>query len=561
MTLQKKWIFAPPVDSEKVNLIKNAFGLSSIIASILIRRGYSTVEDVQSFFHPDLRELRNPYQLRHMKEAITILSNAVIANKKIAVLGDYDVDGITATAMMIDFLRSCGCRNLQYFIPNRLKHGYGLTTGSTNKLLEMKPDLVVTVDNGITAKIEVNRLKHHGIQTIITDHHLADPEKLPDCVTVNPNHPQCAYPFKKISGCGVALKVVMALRKELRENGWWTMDRPEPNLKVSLDLAAMGTVADVVPLVDENRIIVYHGLQIMNIAPRPAVKAMVEFKNVSRITSRTLAFQFGPLLNAAGRLQDASIAVQLLLSSNMRESRKIVQQLTGVNTERQQIEADMVETAVREARKVEDCFSLAIASADFHEGINGIVASRMVDIFYKPTIIFSEKGELYKGSARSIPELHITNALSQCSELLERYGGHAGAAGCTVHRTNFKKFINDFEQVCRDLLGHFPVPQLFLEEEIQEDQLTDSFVEQMNMMQPFGEANKEPLFAFGVPQFPFQSLKGKHVKWRLNGSVDIIGWNMADTFNRQFPKKLAVVPEFNEFRGKRKIQLIIDEFY
>ena len=233
-------------------------------------------EEIKSFLLPSLNNLRDPYELRQMREAVDLLQDTIAKNLRIVILGDYDVDGITATALMLEFLHKCGKLNLDFFIPNRIKHGYGLTESSTDILLEMRPDLVITVDNGITAAREVQRLNDEGIKTIITDHHLADASLLPSGIVVNPNHPECKYPFKKISGCGVALKLIMALRKSLRDSGWWTAERPEPNLRDSLDLAALGTVADVMPLVDENRILTHHGLLVMNEKPRLAIQVPAE---------------------------------------------------------------------------------------------------------------------------------------------------------------------------------------------------------------------------------------------------------------------------------------------
>ena len=265
--LKKKWNHSPNTDLGIVRRLCDEFGLHPLVADILLSRGFKTQKDIQSFLEPSLKNLRDPFHLRHMYLAVELLQDAIVNNRHIIILGDYDVDGITATALVLDFLKACGAEKVDYFIPNRLKHGYGLTEASTDILLERNSDLVITVDNGITAAGEIRRLNDAGVKTIVTDHHLAETDLLPSGIVVNPNHPECKYSFKQISGCGVALKLVMALRKSLRKLDWWTSVRPEPNLLNSLDLAALGTVADVVPLLDENRIITYHGLKVMNEKP------------------------------------------------------------------------------------------------------------------------------------------------------------------------------------------------------------------------------------------------------------------------------------------------------
>jgi len=346
MVPQKQWFDSSTGDPEQVKRLCLEWKTNPQVAEILLRRGYKTREEIKSFLMPNLSNLRDPYELRQMREAVNLLQDTIVNNRRIVILGDYDVDGITATALMLEFLQKCGNLNLDFFIPNRIKHGYGLTEASTDILLEMNPELVITVDNGITAAREVKRLNDEGIKTIVTDHHLADVSLLPSGIVVNPNHPECNYPFKKISGCGVALKLIMALRKSLRNSGWWTAERTEPNLRDSLDLAALGTVADVMPLVDENRILTHHGLLVMNEKPRLAIQVLQQLKKVNTITSRTLGFQFAPLLNAAGRLEDADMAVKFLLSNDLQEAETMAKKLDATNFERREKEGEMLETAL-----------------------------------------------------------------------------------------------------------------------------------------------------------------------------------------------------------------------
>jgi single-stranded-DNA-specific exonuclease len=563
--LQKKWHESPAMDPDEVKRLCREWKMHPRVAEILLRRGLKTNIEIKSFLQPSLNNLRDPYELRMIQEAVDLLQKAIVKNWRIVILGDYDVDGITATALMLEFLQKCGCLNLDFFIPNRIKHGYGLTEASTDILLEMNPDLVITVDNGITAANEVQRLNDEGIKTIVTDHHLADPNLLPAGIVVNPNHPECPYPFKKISGCGVALKLIMALRKTFRESGRWTTERPEPNLRDSLDLAALGTVADVVPLLDENRILTFHGLQVMNEKPRLAIQVLQRLKKVKTITSRTLGFQFAPLLNAAGRLENADMAVHFLLSNDLQEAEKMALKLDATNLERREKEGAMLETALSLAETQKSDPALILVSPEFHEGINGIVATRLVERFYKPVIILSEQevsvsGEKkLKGSGRSIPQLNLKDALSACSDLLLRFGGHAAAAGCSLLPEKLAELRERFFAYCQQNIPETLEPNLQLDGILDLPELTNSFVEQLDRLQPFGEGNQEPLFSVSTPETPFMSLKEVHVKWQLNGNVEIIGWNRADTFTEKPPSQLAVNLGINEFRGRRKIQLNIQD--
>jgi single-stranded-DNA-specific exonuclease len=547
------------MDSEEVKRLCDEWDFHPLVAGILLRRGFGTQEDIKSFLQPSLNNLREPFQLRHMQQAVELLQEAIFNNSHIIILGDYDVDGITATALLLDFLRSSGAANLDFFIPNRLKHGYGLTEASTDILLEMKADLVITVDNGITAAKEISRLHEAGVKTIVTDHHLAEKSLLPPGIVVNPNHPECQYSFKKISGCGVALKLVMALRKSLRNQEWWNSRRPEPNLRDCLDLAALGTVADVVPLLDENRIITYHGLQVMNEKPRLAIQVLKTLKKVETITSRTLAFQFAPLMNAAGRLKDADMAVRFLLSDDREEAEKMAKILASTNLERRETESGMIETALKLAEEQKNDPALILTSPEFHEGVNGIVATRLVESFYKPVLILSESEGNLKGSGRSIPELNLKEALSDCSEFLVRFGGHAAAAGCSLIPGHLAEFRERFFTFCNERLPTSLVPKLQLDGTLDYPELTELFVEQLNLLQPFGEGNPEPIFSVNTPRKPFTRIKQKHVKWKLNGNIEVIGWNRSESFTNDLPSQLAVSLGFQEFRGQRSIQLTIKD--
>jgi len=303
----------------------------------------------------------------------------------------------------------------------------------------------------------------------------------------------------------------------------------------------------------------HHGLLVMNEKPRLAIRVLQKLKNVKTITSRTLGFQFAPLLNAAGRLEDADIAVKFLLSNDQQEAEKMAKILDATNIQRREKEGEMLETALALAEKQKQNPALILASPEFHEGINGIVATRLVERFYKPVLILSEWAGKLKGSGRSIPELHLKNALSECADLLDRFGGHAAAAGCSLIPENLDEFRKRFFAFCRENIPESIEPKLHLDGCLEFPKLTSLFVEQLDRLQPFGEGNQEPLFSVKTPELPFTRLKEKHVKWQVNGNVEIIGWNRAETYAEELPSQLAVNLGFNEFHGRRKIQLTIQD--
>ena len=558
--IKKKWNYLTfPADMTTLESFESELGLPPLLGNLLFHYGYTTLNDANDFLTPQLSKLHSPFLMLGMQEAVDLALQILKNQEKVVILGDYDVDGISATAMLLEFFKSASFSNIDYFIPNRMEHGYGLTQVSVDLLIKMKPKLVITVDNGITSVEEVSRLNREGIETIITDHHLAA-EEVPAGIVVNPNQPQCHYPFKGISGCGVAFKLMMALRKTLREQGWWSANRPEPNLKQFLDFAALGTIADVVPLVSENRILVTHGLSVLNQTPRVGIQAMTRIKGVLKITSSTVGFLIGPLLNAAGRLQHASIGVEILITSDSQKAWRLAQQLDTVNQERRSTENYMKCVALEKIRSSENHSAIIVSSPEFHEGINGIVASRLVDQFYKPTLVFTEKENLLKGSGRSIPEFHMKHALDACASLLGKYGGHAMAGGCTLPAENFSEFAKVFEAFCATHLPKDLSPQITIIGSLNLNQLTDRFVETLFLLQPFGEQNPSPLFEVDCPQDSFMILKEKHVKWNISSNIEIIGWNLVEEFADTLPNKLAVTLDFNEFRGNRKIQLTIKDY-
>lgn len=573
--MDPRWIVHPEYSPQERERLCGALQLHPLVADILLRRGVDTVEEARKFLHPTLQELHDPFLLKGMKEATALIAGALQEGRRIVVSGDYDVDGISSSALLLSFLSEAGARDARYFIPNRFEHGYGLTPRTTDALLAMEPELVITVDNGITALEEVARLRAAGIETIVTDHHLPLPRGVPEGIVVNPVQEGCPYPDKRISGCGVAFKLITALRKVLREEGWWNAQRREPNLKDSLDLVAIATVADIVPLLGENRVLVHFGLEVLN-RPRlrPGLEALLNATRrgdgAGQITEHTLGFQVGPRINAAGRMADGSLAVELLLARDAETALPLAARLEEENGKRRKKGEEMFREALQvvETAREEDAPALVVTGADFHEGIIGIVASRLVDRFHRPAMVLAENGDSYKGSARSVPGIHVTRVLNACEDLLEDYGGHAGAAGCRFPKKHLEEFRRRFLEGCaqqaeqKDRMGP---PAVYLESRLEPGEIDSHLVEQITGLGPFGQQNEEPCFlveqsALGVAP---DVLKERHLKWRLASGVEMLAWNRAGEFEsmgeaERDALQYRVRVGFNEYRGQRKVQLTVE---
>ncbi|MDH4247289.1 MAG: single-stranded-DNA-specific exonuclease RecJ [Deltaproteobacteria bacterium] len=568
MSPQPQWIVHPAPPAETTVTLINQTGIEPLVAEILVRRGVADAASARRFLEPELRHLHDPFELVGMAAAVDRIIRALQASETILVAGDYDVDGLTSTALLTQFLQQAGAQ-VSYFIPNRFEHGYGLTESSLAVLLQRRPHLVITVDNGITAREEVAQLHRAGVDTIITDHHLPREEGVPEGIVVNPRQPGCTYPCKVISGCGVTFKLVMALRKRLREEGWWTARRPEPNLKDGLDLVAIGTVADVVPLLEENRVLVRFGLEVLNRSQRrPGIAALLAVcqragAKEGEITARTIGFQLAPRLNAAGRMTEGSLGVELLLSQDPARAAELAQRLDEENDTRRAVGEAMYREAVSvlEAGGRQEAGGLVVVSPQFHEGVIGIVASRLVERYHRPVVVLAENGESLKGSARSVPGVNVTQAIAACADLLEQWGGHAGAGGCRLPKSNLPAFQERFENACAGQRREAAAPAVYLEGRVSAAMLSPQLVEQVERLGPFGEANEEPLFLLeprhltGAPKI----LAEKHLKWSLGAQAEVVAWNKAQGFDPSLVRGFRVRLSRNEFRGISRVQLIVQD--
>jgi single-stranded-DNA-specific exonuclease len=544
--------------------LASCLNISPLVAQVLINRGIETPEAAQSFLSARLTDLHSPFLLKDMDRATERIAAACTRKEKICICGDYDVDGITATTVVLLFLESAGAQ-VAFHIPSRLTEGYGMSTATVKKLHADGVSLIITVDCGVSAFDEVACAREHGIDVIVTDHH-EPPDRLPEAYAIiNPKQPGCPFPFKGLAGVGVAFNLVMALRTKLRDSGFWENGR-EPNLKQYLDLVALGTIADMVPMLDENRIFVRNGLDILGQGCRPGIKAL---KNVSGIpdgpiTANMIGFRLAPRLNAAGRMAEADLAVRLLRSRKDDEAMAIARKIDEENTRRQQRERSILSEARSMVKKHDDLpDSLILSSPAWHPGVIGLCASRLSEEFSRPAILFAidEKSGEGKGSARTVKGFDLYSAIKKCSSFLKAFGGHRDAAGLTVHVDNMDPFMQAFNAIVREQFatGNFQ-PMLAIDAEIPLGELSHVLLEQIETLAPFGPGNAEPVFSTReLTSYSSMVVGNGHLKLKIREDgqfFDAIGFNMGARYHLSNAAiRLAFVPQFNSYNGQKLVQL------
>ena len=550
--------------------------LHPLLARIYTTRGVRTPAELDLA----LAQLLPPAQLRNADAAAVLLADAVAADKKLLVIGDFDADGATSTALAVSLLRQFGAREVDYLVPNRFEYGYGLTPEIVALAATRDPAVIITVDNGISSLDGVESARARGIATLITDHHLAG-RTLPGAdVIVNPNQPGCAFPSKNLAGVGVIFYVMLALRAQLRLRGWFAQ-RAEPNLAHYTDLVALGTVADVVPLDHNNRILVAAGLQRIRAGlARPGIAALLDVasRDPRTVVASDLGFAVGPRLTAAGRLDDMSIGIECLLSEDPARAAALAMQLHRLNQDRRLIESDMQEQALRElarlelVQEAEPPLAMTLYQPGWHQGVIGILASRIKDRIHRPTIAFADgdPGQI-KGSARSIPGIHIRDILDAVAVrhpgLISKFGGHAMAAGLSLATQDYEAFSRAFvEEVARHAEDVELQAVLDSDGELAEADFQLELATALRFAGPWGQHFPEPVFD-GVFQIVSQRLVGeKHLKLVLfpaSGSVllDAIAFNVdlavwPDPSIEQV--EIAYRLDVNEYRGQRSVQLMVE---
>ena len=470
------------------------------VVQILQNRGYKNPQAIEKFFAPSLSDLHDPFLLHDMEKAVTRISRAVENREKVLIHGDYDTDGISGTALLVRNLRKSGLDVLHY-IPHRIEEGYGLSSSGINRAIEEKCSLMITVDCGSGAVNEIALANNHNIDVIVCDHHQPK-DNLPDALAIiNPKLPGSKYPFKELSGVGVAFKLLAALQQR--------MGKPMEELYIDLDLVALGTVVDVVPLVDENRILVKYGMKRILRSSKKGIQALLKETGISKeLNSYHLSFIIGPRINACGRLHDAKIALELLLTEDMPHALKLAHSLTVDNEERKKIQDETYAKAVsimKDKDRDKDRI-IVLAGDEWHEGVLGIVASRIATENFRPTIILTLKQETAKGSARSIPGFDITEAIGSCSALLKKFGGHTQAAGLEMDLDNLESFRTCINEHAQNLDASVFEKQSYYDTRLGLDEITSELIHFLKYFEPTGVANPQPVFlsedleVVGVPR-------------------------------------------------------------
>jgi len=535
-----------------------------LVAQLLIKRGITDSQEGERFLSPLLQHLHDPFLMKDMDKAVDRVVQALKNRDKITIYGDYDVDGITACTLLMDFLCSLGAQT-SYYIPHRLKEGYGLNADALKKIAAQGTSLLITVDCGVSDREEIELAQQLGIDTIVVDHHEPPPLTSPAYAVLDPLQPDCHFPFKGLAGVGVAFHLVIALRRRLRDAGFWH-NNTEPNLHRYLDLVALGTIADIVPLIDVNRVFVKHGLKELEDSIRPGIVALKEVSGIGKeeISTGHVGFRLAPRLNAGGRIASAHMGVELLLTQDSERAYRIAAELDQANRERQGIE----ERIYQEAKEIMgrdgllDRHSIILSSDEWHPGVIGIVASRIAEEFWRPTILIALDGDEGKGSARSIAGFHIYEGLQACENHLVGFGGHKYAAGLTISRDMINAFRNAFEEVVAKQMGDEDfTPTILVDAEVDLVEITPELLNYLSRFPPYGPSNPKPIFSTRE-KLPIQDIRtmGRNtLKFMIRENTrtyEAIGFGMGDQ-SQQLTSKVTIAfhPRINEWQGVQKLQL------
>ncbi len=561
-----RWSVNETGSNEEVTALSKQLNVPDVISRILLTRGIHSLETAKNFFRPSLLQLYDPFLMKDMHEGVERLRRAVLSDEKILIYGDYDVDGITSVSFLYMILKEIGA-HVTYYIPDRQQEGYGLSDSGIQRAASQNTDLIVTVDCGITAHKEITLAKSLDIDVIVTDHHEPGLSLPDDAVAViDPKRPDCDYPFKQLAGVGVAYKLGQGLLTR--------MDIDLSVLEHYLEFVAMGTAADIVPLVDENRVFVRVGLDKINAAENIGLRALMEVAGLlgKEVSTGHIVFIIAPRINAVGRMGDAERAVQLLTTQDENKARVIADVLERENQHRKNVDEQTFKQAIEQAESLFDpdrTYSLVLYRRGWHPGVIGIVASRVAERFYRPSILISVEDGVGKGSARSISGFDLYDALSHCKDLLISFGGHKYAAGLSIAEEKIPEFRERFEafaasKISSDLL----IPRLNIDALLTLDQIDSRFMKIIKLMGPFGPKNMRPMFQASNLQIVGSPtiVGGNHLKFKIrqNGRVfDVIGFGMGNALQRVDANShnldLVFVVDENEYMGRKTIQLRVKD--
>jgi len=565
--VELRWEFPQKLDENKCKELSSELGLPPVIGKILINRGYSEPEEAKNFLNPSLSDLSDPFMLKDMERGVDRVISALTDKEKIMIFGDYDVDGITSASLMYLVLTKLGAQ-VSYYLPNRLVEGYGLSEEGISEAERRGAKLIISVDCGINAVKEVDFAQKKGIDCIITDHH-EPAETLPDAwAIINPKQEGETYKGKELSGVGVAFKLAQAIYRKLGQD--------EKELEDHLDLVALGTAADIVPLLGENRILTRYGLLQVAKTSKPGLKSLIFISGLmgKEIGTGQVVFILAPRINAVGRLGDAERAIRLLTTRDEKLASEISRVLDEENRKRKNIDEGTLEQAlelIQEEVDLKNDKAIILASAGWHQGVIGIVASRVAERFYRPTVMISIDGEEGKGSARSIPGFHLFEALKECEDCLLKYGGHKYAAGLSISSKEIESFKEKFKLVsARIIKDEDLIPRLTVDAELELEEIQDGLMSALELFAPFGPGNLKPVFVTrGLELADDAYVVGKNhlrLKVKKNGIImDAIGFNLGD-FAKPLAMRgtkidLAYVLELNIWNGNSKIQMRLKDLH
>lgn len=558
--MNKKWqIFEP--DKNKIEEIKNKYKVNQLLATILANRNILKEEDIRLFLNPTRNDFYNPFLITDMDIAVNRIIKAIENKENITIYGDYDVDGITSITVLKSFLNDIGVETNTY-IPNRLIEGYGLNKEAINKISKKGCNLMITVDCGISAIEEIEYANSLGIETIITDHHEAGNE-IPKAIAVIDNkRKDSKYPFRELAGVGVVFKLIQAIGITLKL-------KEESYLKY-LDIVCIGTISDIVPLVDENRVIAKLGLLLVAQTKNIGLRSIINSSGYNKIDSNTISFGVAPRINACGRMGKAEEALELFLSKDKNEVNELTNKLNEHNRKRQETEKTIFENALEKikAEHLDENKAIIVGGENWHHGVIGIVSSKITEMYFKPSILLSfEEDGIGKGSGRSIPGFDLHEALMKCSDTIEKFGGHSMAVGITVKKDNLEKFKKEFEQIATQSKIDEIIPIINIDAKVDLSDIDKEMVESLKQLEPFGEANKMPVFAF--KNLKIDSIRalseGKHLKLTLkdnNYIINAIGFNigyLANEYRIGDKIDVAGVLEINTFNGVDNLQINIKD--
>lgn len=557
--MNKKWQIYQ-IEEEKIKQLEEKYKINKLLATILVNRNIVEEKQIEKFLNPKRSDFYNPFEMPDMEIAVQRIIEAIENKEKIIIYGDYDVDGITSVTVLKSFLQERGIEVAEY-IPNRLKEGYGLNKAAVEEIAKQDNKLMITVDCGISAIEEVEYASQLGIETIITDHHEPGNELPKALAVVDAKRKDNKYPFRNLAGVGVVFKLIQAIGIKL--------GLEEKEYLKYLDIVCIGTISDIVPLVDENRVIVKLGLRLVEQTKNLGLKSILQASGYTKIDSSTISFGVAPRINACGRMGHQEEALKLFLSKEINEVNELTQRLNEYNKLRQETEKSIYNDAIKQIEEhgLANNNTIVIMGENWHHGVIGIVSSKITELYFKPSILLCEEDECGKGSGRSIPGFDLYEALTECISSIDKFGGHSMAVGISVKKDSFIEFKEKLEKIAKEKHIEEIVPILKIDAQVSLDDIDKNMVESLKELEPYGEENKMPLFAF--KNLKIDSIRalseGKHLKLTLKDNknmVNAIGFNLGELSNEyRIGDKIDVVGnlEINTFNGVDNIQINIKD--